>query len=165
MANTVAPRSFFRHALVAVPRRVDGKSINRVSFSPATTSVFMIPSMRWRLALISFVVVAGSVGAGVAASTHTGDARPEQACVLPGPVPCSDDFPCTPYAAVCDTQQGQCVCVGGGDLGTDLGARDLGGDLGPTPGDAGATAGTPPAGGGMTSPPKSSGCSYVPGAI
>lgn len=118
---------------------------------------------------MGIVLLVGTVGAGVAgvaASTRGGDALPE-ACTLPGPVPCSvsGDPNCTQYGAACDTNVLECVCPGG-DLGTDLGNDDLAGrDLAPTPsGDGGGTGGTPPVGGGMTSPPKSAGCSFVPGS-
>jgi len=166
MVVTVTLRSFLRHALVDMLRRVDGRSINRVSFSPATTAVFMIQSMRGRMVAIGALVLAGSVGVGVASSAgRGGDAHP-QACVLPGPVPCSvaGDPDCTQYGAICDTAASQCACVST-DLGSDLGPMDLAGaDLPPSEIDGGATAGTPPAGGGMTSPPKSAGCSFVPGS-
>jgi hypothetical protein len=125
----------------------------------------MIHLMRWPMAVIGLLVVAGSVGAGVAASTGERAAWPE-ACVLPGTVGCTGtgDQTCTNYGAVCDPNSFQCVCAGL-DLGSDLGAMDLAGaDLSPAPVDGGAAAGTPPTGGGMTSPPKSAGCSFVPGA-
>jgi hypothetical protein len=166
MGDTVTLRSFRRHVFVVVPRCVDARSINPVSFSPATVAVFMIHSMRWRLAAVGFVVVAGSVGVGVAASTGERAAWPN-ACVLPGPVGCTGtgDPSCSAYGAVCDPQSFQCVCAGL-DLGTDLGSTDLAGaDLAPpAPSDGGASAGTPPVGGGMTSPARN-GCSFVPGSL
>ena len=118
------------------------------------------------MAAVALLLVAGSVGVGIAASNGGGAALPE-ACVLPGPVGCTGtgDPTCSAYGAVCDPNSFQCVCAGL-DLGTDLGPMDLAGaDFAPAPGDGGATAGTPPAGGGMTSPPKSAGCSFVPGSL
>jgi hypothetical protein len=167
MRSTVTPRRLFRHALVALPRRVDARSINRVSFLAAARRRDYDPrSMYGRLAALALVLVGASFGAGVAASTRR--AVPAATCTLGSTVLlCSENTPCSPYGAVCDTQAGQCVCALtdlGSDLGTDLGAVDLGSsdlagaDLG---GGNGGT-GVPSVGGGMTSAPRS-GCSFIPG--
>ncbi len=120
--------------------------------------------MSRRLSFIALVLVVGSLGAGVAASTRA--PQPAATCNLPGTVVCGmSDSLCTPYGAICDTVQGVCVCAST-DLGTDLGPV---GDLGAADfatGDAGSSGGAgtgPVIGGGMTGPARS-GCSFVPGS-
>ena len=120
--------------------------------------------MRWRLALIVLFVVAGSIGVGVGVGARARAAQPEVACALPGMVFCSTDQECVGFGATCDTTAQSCVCLstdGGGDLGGgDLGAVDLATPPANHLGGAGSTVG-----GGMSGPPKSSGCSFVPGSL
>jgi hypothetical protein len=113
-----------------------------------------------------FAVALGSIGAAVGASTR--EAVPAVTCSLPGTVPCLTDPECTAYGATCDTQAGACVCATT-DLGSDLGASDLGGaELGNDDGGGaggGSGVGGFIGGGGMTGPPKSgTGCSFAPGS-
>ena len=139
-------------------------------------NVPMIGVMRASLVILGLVAAVGSLGAGVVASAHARDgappagsaAAPADTCSLPGTVPCNVDFDCAAFDAVCDTVAMACVCAVA-DLGTtDLGlAADLATpDLALT-GDGGggsSSAGGPASGGGMVAPPKSAGCSFVPGS-
>jgi hypothetical protein len=124
--------------------------------------------MRLRLLLVVLLVAVASLLFGAVGSVRA--AQPEATCMLPGVVvPCLTDVECEVYGATCDVTMGACVCAPGdggssGDLG---GSADLGGgsnDLGTSPG--GNLGGTGPhIGGGMTGPPRSAGCSFVPGSI
>jgi hypothetical protein len=122
---------------------------------------------RWIIG-IAFVIAGAAISAGVGALARP--PAPQAICSLPDtPIPCLDDTACMPlYAAVCDVQMGQCVCVpldgGTTDLAgvTDL-ALDGGGGVDATPSSIGPIGG-PVAGGGGTAPAREdTGCSYVPG--
>ena len=124
--------------------------------------------MRARLVVIGLVVAVGSIGAGVVAAADAAGraALPAAACSLPGAIPCTVDSECVAYDAVCDSQAMICVCAVA-DLGTDLGAAaDLATtDLSPVgDGGGGSSSAGPFTGGGMVGPPKSAGCSFVPGS-
>jgi hypothetical protein len=124
--------------------------------------------MSGRLFALAALLVVGSVGAGFAGSSS---ATPQATCSVPGQIPCSaqpGDQTCDAYGAVCDPNQFLCVCAATTDLGSDLGPVDLAGsDFAPSAdlsGTGGSAAGGGSVGGGMVSPPKSAGCSFVPGS-
>ena len=106
------------------------------------------------LCVTGIVAVARAVGA----DTTT--------CSLPSgiPVACLGDADCAPYGAVCDLTQGFCVCSA-----VDGGAADGGGGtvvdaaVAPPPAGGSSNGGSEPSqGGGMTAPPRTGGCSFVP---
>jgi hypothetical protein len=128
--------------------------------------------MRRRLLLVAVVVVVGSIGAGVGATTSPSPAQPELTCSITPGMGCLDDQECAAFGAICDTTSGAGVCV----CPTDMGMRgDMGEilDAGPadftTGGGAGGGGGTggpngvPPVVAGNAGPVRN-GCSYVPGS-
>ncbi|MGZ3428441.1 MAG: hypothetical protein ACXVCV_17435 [Polyangia bacterium] len=126
--------------------------------------------MRWRRVVIALLVVGTLAFAGLAAFAKINE--PQVVCMLPGMVPCLSDPECSAFGATCDVPAGACACpsidAGAGDGGNrdagGGGTADFGGGGG---GGGGSTVGSgtgPRVGGGMSGPPKSVGCSFVPGS-
>jgi hypothetical protein len=127
--------------------------------------------MRWRLAAVALLVVGTSAFVGVAAFASI--AQPNVICMLPGMVSCLTDPECSAFGAICDVSAGVCTCpsidAGSGDGGNLDGGGGVGGGGGGGTGGTGGggtVSGTGPrVGGGMSGPPKSGGCSFVPGSV